>query len=151
MSLTKAGKPKKKLTKGDVMITDKIENYLNEEEEDLFEDELIDDSDIDIMDRMFDFITSLEDLPEDKQVEAYEILDSIAPEDLEEGIAAKRVKIKPAEKRKRKREYRKKRARLKMKQKKYRRTAKFKRWKRMKERKAKSGKTATGKRIRKFI
>lgn len=134
------------------MITDKIDNYLNEEE-DLLEDDLVVnyEKDVEIMDRMFDFITSLEDIPEEKQLEALEILEAIAPEEIEEAMAAKRVKIPPAEKRKRKREYRKKRAQLKMKQKRYRRTAKFKKYKRMKERKAKSGKTATGKRIRKFI
>lgn len=133
------------------MITDKIDNYLNEDEDMFEEDELFDDSDADVMDRMFEFITNLEDLPEEKQLEAMEIVELIAPKDLEEAISAKRVKIKPAEKRKRKREYRKKRARLKMKGRKFRRTAKFKRWQRMKKRKAKSGKTATGKRVRKFI
>lgn len=131
------------------MITEKIENYLNEDEEVFEEGELFDDSSV--MDKMFDFITSLEDLPEDKQLEAMEIIDELAPEEVDEAISAKRVKIKPAERRKRKREYRKKRAQLKMKAKRFRRTAKFKMWQRKKKRKAKSGKTATGKRIRKFI
>lgn len=133
------------------MITDKIENYLNEDEDMFEDDDLLNyGNDIDIMDRMFDFITSLEDLPEDKQLEALDIIEMISPE-LGEGFAAKRVKIKPAEKRKRKRKYRKIRAFLKMKGRKFRRTAAYKRWKRMKKRKAKSGKTAGGKRIRTFI
>jgi len=132
------------------MITDKIENYLNEED-DLIDGEDIDyENDIAIMEKMFDFIVSLEDLSEEKQLEALAIVEAIAP-DIDEAIAAKRVKIKPAEKRKRKRKYRKMRAFLKMKGRKFRRTAAYKRWKRMKERKAKSGKTATGKRIRTFI
>ena len=133
-------------------IDKKIEDYLNEDidgDEILEQDEFFDDSEV--MHKMFDFITGLEDLPEELAEEAAAIIEEISPEDIDEAIAAKRVKIKPAERRKRKREYRRKKARLKMKAKKFRRTAKFKRWKRMKERKAKSGKTATGKRIRKFI
>ena len=132
-------------------IDKKIEDYLNEDDGDeiLEQDEFFDDSEV--MHKMFDFITSLEDLPEDKADEALAIIEEISPTDIDEGMAAKRVKINPAERRKRKREYRKKKVRLKMKAKRFRRTAKFKKWKRMKERKAKSGKTATGKRIRKWI
>jgi len=132
-------------------IQDKIGNYLNEEDEDIYEpeDDFFDDSSV--MEKMFNFITSLEDLSEDKQLEVIEIIEEISPEDVDEGMAAKRVKIDPKEKRKRKREYRKKKAKLKMKARRFRRTAKFKKYKRMKERKAKSGKTASGKRIRKFI
>lgn len=131
-------------------IQDKIENYLNEDEDLLEEDDDF-SGDAELMEKMFDFITSLDDLPEDKQIEAAEIINEIAPAEVDEAISAKRVKIKPAEKRKRKREYRKKRAKLKMKGRRFRRTAKFKKWQRMKKRKAKSGKTATGKRVRKFI
>ena len=133
-------------------IQDRIENYLKEDEG-IYEDDDGEDyfDDAQLIEKMFDFITSLEDLPEDKQLEALEIINEIAPEVVDESISAKRVKIKPGEKRKRKREYRKKRAKLKMKGRRFRRTAKFKKWKRKKERKAKSGKTATGKRIRKFI
>jgi len=132
-------------------IQDKIGNYLNEEDEDIYEpeDDFFDDSSV--MEKMFNFITSLEDLSEDKQLEVIEIIEEISPEDVDEGMATKRVKIDPKEKRKRKREYRKKKAKLKMKARRFRRTAKFKKYKRMKERKAKSGKTASGKRIRKFI
>ena len=135
-------------------IQDKIDNYLNEEEdlEDLFEDELYPYSDPEIMDKMFEFIINLEDLPEDKIVEVTEIIDMLAPEiDMEEAAAPKRVKIKPAEKRKRRRLYRKMKAALKLKARKFRRTAKFKKWARKAKRKAKAGFTATGKRIRKFI
>ncbi len=135
-------------------IDKKIEDYLNEDidgDEILEQDEFFDDSEV--MHRMFEFITGLEDLPEELAEEAAAIIEEIAPEidDVDEAIAAKRTKIKPAERRKRKREYRKKKVRLKMKAKRFRRTAKFKKWKRMKERKAKSGKTATGKRIRTWI
>ena len=109
-------------------IQDKIENYLKEEEDIFYpEDEFFDDGEI--MHKMFDFIISLEDLPEDKQLEALAIIEEISPEDVDEGMAAKRVKIDPSEKRKRKREYRKKKAKLKMKAKRFRRTAKFKKYK----------------------
>lgn len=130
-------------------IDERIHNYLTEDEEMFEQDEIFDDSEV--MDKMFEFITNLEDLPEDKALEVLDIIEELAPEDIEEAIAAKRVKIDPKERRKRKREYRKKKAQLKMKARRFRRTAKFKKYKRMKERKAKSGKTATGKRIRKFI
>lgn len=130
-------------------IQDKIDNFLNEDEEVFEGDDFFDDSEV--MDKMFEFITNLEDLPEDKAVQVLEIINDIAPEEVDEGMAAKRVKIKPADKRKRKREYRKKKAQLKMKARRFRRTAKFKKYSRMKKRKAKSGKTASGKRIRKFI
>jgi hypothetical protein len=130
-------------------IQDKIDNFLNEDEEIFDGDDFFDDSEV--MDKMFEFITNLEDLPEEKAIQVLEIINHIAPEEIEEGMAAKRVKIKPADKRKRKREYRKKKAQLKMKARRFRRTAKFKKYSRMKKRKARSGKTASGKRIRKFI
>ena len=130
-------------------IQDKIDNFLTEDEEIFDGDDFFDDSEA--MDKMFEFITNLEDLPEEKAIQVMEIIDNIAPEEVDEGMAAKRVKIKPADKRKRKREYRKKKAQLKMKARRFRRTAKFKKYSRMKKRKAKSGKTASGKRIRKFI
>jgi hypothetical protein len=132
-------------------IDKKIDDYLNEDEDILDEeiDMLYDDAEI--MDKMLDFITNLEDLPEDKAVQVLEIIELIDPEVVDEAMAAKRVKIDRQAKRKRKREYRKQRAKMKMKGKKFRRTAKYKKYKRMKKRKAKSGKTSTGKRIRKFI
>jgi len=135
-------------------ISDRIEKYLKEEEDDDLDydyDEFFDDSEL--MDRMVDFITSLEmdSLPEDKQIELGEIIDMVTEDEMEEAISAKRVKIDPAERRKRRREYRKKKAKIKMKLKRYRRTAQYKKYERMKKRKAKSGKTASGKRIRQFI
>ena len=108
------------------------------------------------MNKMVDFIISLDvdSLSESKQEELMEIVDLIAgpdEEDLEEAVGAKRQKIDRAARRQRKREYRKKRAQIKLKLKKYRRTAKFKKYERMKKRKAKQGKTSTGKRVRTFI
>ena len=141
-------------------IQDRITKYLTEEE-DIDDDEMeFDDvdyiNDAEIMNKMVDFIISLDvdSLSESKQEELMEIVDLIAgpdEEDLEEAVGAKRQKIDRAARRQRKREYRKKRAQIKLKLKKYRRTAKFKKYERMKKRKAKQGKTSTGKRVRTFI
>ncbi len=65
--------------------------------------------------------------------------------------APKKVRIKAADRLKHHREYRRNRAKIKIRMKRYRKTAKFRRWlKRYKMKKA-HGKTATGKRIRKYI
>ena len=138
-------------------IHKRIENYLNEETE----DEYLPDEDVVLMDRMADFIMNLntENLADDQIDEALELIDEISDSDIDgifddnvdEVFSAKRVKIKPSEKRKRRQEYRKSRAAIKLKAKKFRRTAKYKQWTRKKKRRARSGKTATGKRIRKFL
>ncbi len=131
-------------------IKDKLEDYLNDDEN--LEDYLPDE-DTDLMDRMVEFIMTLDTdkLSEDEAIEAHDIVDELADASIDEAIAAKKVKIKPQDKRKRRMAYRRNRAALKLKAKKFRRTTKFKRWQRMKKRKASQGKTARGKRIRKFM
>ena len=124
----------------------KIDKYIKTDNDNL---------DDEMMDKMFDFMQNLdlEQIPEHMASDYIEIIDGIAGEtdDVTEGFAKKKVKIKASEKRKRKMEYRKKRSQLKLKAKKYRRTTKYKQYKRKAKRKAKQGKTSTGKRIRKFI
>ena len=134
-------------------IQDRIENYLNEDEELIEVDDIDYVNDTEIINRMFEFLTNLnpETLSEDEKIEIVDIINELAGEEIDEAVAAKRVKIKPAEKRKRKRLYRKARAKIKMAARRFRRTAAFKKWKRLRDRKKKSGKTAGGKRIRKFI
>lgn len=143
-------------------IADKLDNYLNENEN---LDEFLPDEDTELMGRMLDFIMNLdsENLTEDQIEEVTDIIDNIADddineifdededEDVDEAFSAKKVKIKPSDKRKRRMEYRRNRAAIKLRAKKFRRTTKYKQWKRKKIRKARSGKTATGKRIRKFL
>jgi len=141
-------------------IADKLENYLNENEE---VGDFLPDEDTELMSRMLDFIMNLnsDNLSEDQLEEVTEIIDNIADddineifdedEDVDEAISAKKVKIKPSDKRKRRMAYRRNRAAIKLRAKKFRRTTKYKQWARMKKRKASSGKTARGKRIRKFL
>ena len=142
------------------VIHKKLENYLKESES---VDEFLPEEDTKLMDRMFDFIVNLssENLTEDEIDEMTGIVDVLADEDISEifvddddvgeAISAKKVKIKPSDKRKRRMAYRRNRAGMKLKAKKFRRTTKYKQWKRMKKRKVTSGKTARGKRIRKFL
>lgn len=140
-------------------IHSKIEKFLNDEEVDIaegLEDKDLDD--MDLMERMYDFIEGLdsESLTEDQIATACDIIDEISlyeeEDDLSEAVPrGKRVKIDPKVRRQRRREYRKKRAQLKMKAKRYRKTSKFKKWKKRAVRKAKQGKTATGKRRVTFI
>lgn len=138
-------------------IQKKLEDYLSDRDSsDYYPEE-----DVDMMDRMIEFIMNLntEILSEDQIEEASEIIDQVADEnideafedDVDEAISARKVKIKPSDKRKRRMAYRRNRAALKLKAKKFRRTTKYKQWKRMKKRKAGQGKTARGKRIRKFL
>lgn len=142
-------------------IADKLENYLNESES---VDEFMPDEDTELMSRMLDFIMNLdsENLTEDQLEEVTDIIDHVADDDIneifdedddevDEAISARKVKIKPSDKRKRRMEYRRNRAAIKLRAKKFRRTTKYKQWSRMKKRKARSGKTARGKRIRKFL
>lgn len=139
-------------------IQNRIENYLEEEAKN---DEYLPEEDIKIMERMADFIMDLDsDNLTESQIEkimdlfdelSESNIDDLFEEDIDEAFTAKKVKIKPSDTRKRRREYRKHRAALKLKAKKYRRTPKFKQWKRKSKRKAAQGKTATGKRIRKFL
>lgn len=140
-------------------IQKKLEDYLNEETI----DEYLPDDDVKLMDKMVDFIMDLdtENLTEDQIDEVTDLIDELSDssvdeifndeEDVDEAFSAKKVKIKPSDKRKRRMEYRRNRAAIKLKAKKFRRTTKFKQWARKKKRKASQGKTATGKRIRKFL
>lgn len=134
-------------------IQQKLEDYLNDRDDTDFYPE----EDAIMMDKMVEFIMNLntENLSEDQIDELTDLIDEIADnsldEEMDEAFSAKKVKIKPSDKRARKREYRKNRAAIKLKAKKFRRTTKYKQWKRMKDRRASSGKTARGKRIRKFM
>ena len=145
-------------------IQDKLEKYLNENEK-AEADEFLPEEDMNLMNGMLEFIMNLdsENLSDDQMEEITELIDGVADEDISEifddegdeyhneAISAKKVKIKPSDKRKRRLEYRRNRAGIKLKAKKFRRTTKYKQWKRMKVRKKTSGKTARGKRIRKFL
>lgn len=137
-------------------IQKKLEDYLNDEDS----SEYYPEQDVELMNRMLEFIIDLntDNLSDDQVDEVLDIIDTLADEniddaleDIDEGFSARKVKIKPSEKRERHREYRRNRAALKLRAKKYRRTTKFKQWKRRSKRKARQGKTATGKRIRKFL
>lgn len=110
-------------------------------------------TDDDIMERMFDLITSLDadQLTEDQTDEAINIIDELDEENEISEFVKIRQKIDRQTRRERKKEYRKKKARLKQKAKRYRKTAAYKKWLKKKKRFAKVGKTATGKRVRKFI
>jgi hypothetical protein len=144
--------------KGDRLMSDiqkKLEDYLDENDS----SEYYPEEDAVMMDRMMDFIMNLDtdSLIEDQIDEITDIIDELADKDLndvlglEEAISARKVKIKPSDKRKRRMEYRRKRAQVKLRAKKFRRTTKYKQWKRMRDRKKSQGKTARGKRIRKFL
>lgn len=139
-------------------IQSKLQDYLDNKDN----DEYYPEEDAKLMDRMIEFIMNLntDNLSEDEIDEVTDIIDFIADEnldetltdeDIDEAISARKVKIKPSDKRKRRMEYRRNRAALKLKAKKFRRTTKYKQWNRMKKRKASQGKTARGKRIRKFM
>ena len=138
-------------------VLDKIKAYIDPEDD---EEDIEYEEATDILDRMYSLITSLDpDKMTDKQANLFvDIMNDLADEkDKEEeqqrneGVPPKRVKISPTEKRKRRMKYRQKRSQLKVKAKRYRRTSGFKKWKRKTKIKRKAGKTATGKRIRKFI
>jgi hypothetical protein len=126
---------------------DKIDKYI------VNNDDEYDDA---IVEKMFDFLSNLdpEQVPENLVDDYVDIIDELAGEDdddVDEDFARKKVKISVADKRKRKMAYRKNRAQLKLRAKKYRRTTKYKQYKRKAARKAKQGKTSTGKRQRSFL
>ncbi len=137
-----------------IKIEHRIDNYFNEE----FGIDYVEDGDI--LEKMYDLIISLDPdkLSDENADNLVGIIDDLADrpaeedeEEMEEAIAAKRVRISPAAKRKRKKEYRKKRAKIRVKAKRYRKTAGYKKYQRKSKRLKKAGKTSTGKRIRKFI
>ena len=131
---------------------DKITNYLEEQEDISTEgaNYLNDDA---LLEKMYNFITSLDPdkLTDMEAGELVDIIDELAGEDDDELDEIKRVRISPADKRKRSKAYKKNRSKIKIAAKRYRRTAGFKRYKRKSKRMSRTGKTSTGKRVRKFI
>ena len=124
--------------------------------ENIDDDEMVDAPEeygYDIAEKMFSFIeknVDLENLDEEQSGVFSEILDAIDSDDeLEEG--AIRKKISAVDKRERKRDYRKNKAALKLKAKKYRKTQRFKKYQKKAKKKAKMGRTASGKRKTTFI
>lgn len=116
-----------------------------------------------MFDRMFEFIVSLDpdenNLSEDQAETIMEMIEDIEleyedlneEEDfLDEAPAAKRIKRDRQAQRERRKKYRKNKAKLKMKAKRYRKSAKGKMMAKKAKRMKKTGKTSTGKRIRKF-
>lgn len=132
---------------------DKITNYLNDQED--FDpgsygiEYLEDDA---LLEKMYNFIVSLDSdkLSDDQANELVSIIDNLAGDE-EEIDEIQRVRMNPAAKRKRKALYRKNKSKIKIKAKRYRRTAGYKKYKKKAKRLSKTGKTSTGKRVRKFI
>lgn len=134
---------------------DKITSYLGEQEEVMMGgiEQLNYLEDDELLEKMYDLITSLDPnkLSELQAEELVGIIDDIAGDDDEELEEIKRVRISPAAKRERKKQYKKNRNKLKIKAKRYRKTAGYKRYKKKTKRMSRSGKTSTGKLVRKFI
>lgn len=133
-------------------VYDKIDNYLNEQEVIGTENAnyLKDDE---LLEKMYNFITSLDSnkLSDMEAEELVGIIDELAGEDEDELDEIQRVRMSPADKRKRSKAYKKNKSRIKIKAKRYRRTASYKKYKKKSKRMSKTGKTSTGKRVRKFI
>jgi hypothetical protein len=120
-------------------IQKKLEDYINDKEsnEDFFPDE-----DVALMEKMLDFILNLdsESLNDDQSEEIADIIDEIADSTIDldlvtDGFSARKVKIKPSDKRQRRMEYRRNRAAIKLRAKKFRKTTKYKQYKRKRDRK----------------
>jgi hypothetical protein len=135
-------------------VCDKITNYL-EEQEDISTDGAAYLEDAALLEKMYNFIISLDpDKLNDMEAgELVDIIDELADEDEDEDEIdeIKRVRISPADKRKRSKAYKKNKSKIKIAAKRYRRTAGYKRYKRKSKRMSRTGKTSTGKRVRKFI
>lgn len=133
-------------------VYDKIVNYLNEQEVIGTENAnyLKDDE---LLEKMYNFITSLDSnkLSDMEAEELVAIIDDLAGGDEEELDEIQRVRMSPADKRKRSKDYKKNKSRIKIKAKRYRRTAAYKKYKKKSKRMSRTGKTSTGKRVRKFI
>lgn len=121
-----------------------------------------DENDDELYNMMVDFLLDLDEetLDDDMFGRYAEIMDTIFSEEesddseedeIEEEFAAKRVKISPAERAKRRRMYRKNKAKIKMKQAKYRKSAAYKRYKKKAEIMGDRGKTSTGKHKKTYI
>jgi hypothetical protein len=135
---------------------DKITSYLGEQEEVMMggTEQLNYLEDDELLEKMYDLITSLDPnkLSELQAEELVGIIDDIAGDDEDEELEeVKRVRISPAAKRERKKQYKKNRNKLKIKAKRYRKTAGYKKYKKKTKRMSRSGKTSTGKLVRKFI
>ena len=112
-----------------------------------------------IFDRMWEFIVSLDpqQLSEEQADQIMSIIEDVEleyeglEEDEVDEVAAKRTRIKPSERRKRKQEYRKNKAKIKRAAKKYKRSSRGKQMAKKSKRMKKQGKTATGRRIRKIV
>lgn len=133
-------------------VEDKIEKFLEKDPD--IEAEM----DEDIIDQMLEFFMGLEpDQVSDEQantiMEIIDYWDDDENKELEElsELVRKKVRIDPAERRKRKKEYRRKKGKKKRELRKYRRSARGKLMARKAKRMAKRGRTATGKRKRTFI
>jgi hypothetical protein len=135
---------------------DKRTSYLGEQEEVMMggTEQLNYLEDDELLEKMYDLITSLDPnkLSELQAEELVGIIDDIAGDDEDEELEeVKRVRISPAAKRERKKQYKKNRNKLKIKAKRYRKTAGYKKYKKKTKRMSRSGKTSTGKLVRKFI
>lgn len=134
-------------------VYNKIVDYLEEQEEVIGTENAAYIQDDELLEKMFNLITSLDadKLSEMESEELVSIIDELAGEDDEEIDEIQRVRISPADKRKRSRQYKKNKSKIKIKAKRYRRTASYKKYKKKTKRMSRSGKTSTGKRVRKFI
>ena len=97
-----------------------------------------------IIEKMWDLIDSLDDnqLSEEQIVEIEDIINEVFKVRVRRNLSKQRAS---------RREYRKKRTRVKMKAKRYRRSAKGRMRAKRAKRMARTGKTSTGKRMRKFV
>ena len=132
-------------------IYDRITHYL-EEQEDISTDRASYLEDDALLEKMYKFIISLDpDKLNDMEAgELVDIIDELAGEE-DEIDEIQRVRISPADKRKRSKAYKKNKSKIKIAAKRYRRTAGYKKYKRKSKRMSRTGKTSTGKRVRKFI
>ena len=132
-------------------IYDRITHYL-EEQEDISTDSASYLEDDALLEKMYNFIISLDpDKLNDMEAgELVDIIDELAGEE-DEIDEIQRVRISPADKRKRSKAYKKNKSKIKIAAKRYRRTAGYKKYKRKSKRMSRTGKTSTGKRVRKFI
>jgi hypothetical protein len=133
-------------------LYNKIVDYLLDEDDEKLDDkrrELY----YEIMDEMFgEFEEEEEDYESEYEDEGeYAGFDDIPEDELDEAMAAKKKKISPIEKAKRRRLYRKSKVKIKTAGKKRRKTTAFKKYKKKAKRMATKGKTSTGKRRSKYM
>ena len=117
--------------------------------------------DSDITDRLFDFATNLDpdQLTEEQADILYNIIDDIEFDDEDQDSyygesideAPVKKRINKQDRRKRSMNYRRNKAKIKMKAAKYRKTAKYKQLQKKAKARAKSGRTATGRRKTTYV